>query len=205
VYQQAAQALPRERLVALYSQEELSLADIAALTGFDKSTISRLVHDYTIALRPSGPRPTKPVDPDWLYTECIVHQRSCADLARELHTRSEVVAAEATMLGIPVRTVARHTDAELRDNPNVPAILIPALVGHGGWERLQRFAVITQFPTLTDAGKHLGRGVAVTGHHIARLEKDFRARLLIQKPLRCTDFGEDVLAAVHHLAELGGP
>lgn len=157
VYQQAAQALPRERLVALYSQEELSLADIAALTGFDKSTISRLVHDYTIALRPSGPRPTKPVDPDWLYTECIVHQRSCADLARELHTRSEVVAAEATMLGIPVRTVARHTDAELRDNPNVPAILIPALVGHGGWERLQRFAVITQFPTLTDAGKHLGR------------------------------------------------
>jgi DNA-binding transcriptional LysR family regulator len=65
--------------------------------------------------------------------------------------------------------------------------------------------VITQFQTLTDAGKHLGRGVAVTGHHISRLEKDFRARLLIQKPLRCTDFGEEVLAAVHHLAELGGP
>ncbi len=72
---------------------------------------------------------------------------------------------------MPVRTVARHTDAELRDNPKIPAILIPALVGHGGWERLQRFAVITQFTTLTDAGKHLGRGVAVTGHHIARLEK----------------------------------
>ena len=205
VYQQAAEALPRERLVGLYSQEQRSLADIAALTGFDKSTISRLMHDYTIALRPSGPRPTKPVDPDWLYTECIVHQRSCADLARELHLGFESVAAEVTTLGIPVRTVARHTDAELRDNPNVPAILIPALVGHGGWERLQRFAVITQFQTLTDAGKHLGRGVAVTGHHIARLEKDFRARLLIQKPLRCTDFGEDVLAAVHHLAELGGP
>lgn len=205
VYQQAAEALPRERLVALYSQEQRSLADIAALTGFDKSTISRLVHDYTIALRPSGPRPTKPVDPDWLYTEYIVHQRSCADLARELHTRSEAVAAQAATLGMPVRTVTRHTDAELRDNPNVPAILIPALVGHGGWERLQRFAVITQFPTLTDAGKHLGRGVAVTGHHISRLEKDFRARLLTQKPLRCNDFGKDVLAAVHRLAELGGP
>ncbi|MDZ4232627.1 MAG: hypothetical protein U1C73_02445, partial [Dietzia sp.] len=205
VYQQAAEALPRERLVALYSQEQRSLADIAALTGFNKRTLSRLMHDYTIPLRPSGPRPTKPVDPDWLYTEYIVRKRSCADLARELHIRCGAVAAQAATLGMPVRTVTRHTDAELRDNPKIPAILIPALVGHGGWERLQRFAVITQFPTLTDAGKHLGRGVAVTGHHISRLEKDFRARLFIQKPLRCTDFGKDVLAAVHRLAELGGP
>ncbi|MGQ9352627.1 TniQ family protein [Mycolicibacterium gilvum] len=205
VYQQAAEALPRERLVALYSQEQRSLADIAALTGFSKRTLSRLMHDYTIPLRPSGPRPTEPVDPDWLYTEYIVRQRSCADLARELQIRCGAVAAQAATLGMPVRTVARHTDAELRDNPKIPAILIPALVGHGGWERLQRFAVITQFTTLTDAGKHLGRGVAVTGHHIARLEKDFRARLLTQKPLRCTDFGKDVLAAVHRLAELGGP
>jgi hypothetical protein len=205
VYQQAAEALPRERLNALYSQEQRSLADIAALTGFSKPTISRLVHDYTIPLRPSGPRPSKPVDPDWLYTEYIVNQRSCADLARELHIRFETVAADITALGMPVRTVARHTDAELRDNPKIPAILIPALAGHGGWERLQRFAVITQFPTLTDAGKHLGRGVAVTGQHIARLEHDFRARLLTQKPLRCTAFGEEVLAAVHRLAELGGP
>ena len=205
VYQQAAEALPRERLVALYSQEQRSLADIAALTGFSKPTLSQLMHDYAIPLRPSGPRPTKPVDPDWLYTEYIVRQRSCADLARELHIRCGAVAAQAATLGMPVRTVTRHTDAELRDNPKIPAILIPALAGHGGWERLQRFAVIAQFSTLTDAGKHLGRGVAVTGHHISRLEKDFRARLLIQKPLRCTDFGEDVLAAVHRLAELGGP
>ncbi len=205
VYRQAAQALPRERLVALYSQEQRSLADIADMTGFSKPTISRLMHDYAIPLRRSGARPSKPVHPDWLYTEYIVNQRSCADLARELHLGFESVAAEVTTLGMPMRTVARHTDAELRHNPNVPAILIPALVGHGGWERLQRFAVITQSPTLTDAGKHLGRGVAVTGHHISRLEKDFRTRLLIQKPLRCTDFGEEVLAAVHHLAELGGP
>ena len=205
VYQQAAEALPRERLVALYSHQQRSLADIADMTGFSKPTVSRLMHDCAIPLRPSGPRPTKPVDPDWLYTEYIVNQRSCADLGRELHIRCGAVAAQAAMLGMPVRTVARHTDAELRDNPKIPAILIPALVGHGGWERLQRFAVITQFPTLTDAGKHLGRGVAVTGHHISRLEKDFRARLLIQKPLRCTDFGKDVLAAVHRLVELGGP
>lgn len=205
VYQQAAEALPRERLVALYSQEQRSLADIAAMTGFSKPTISQLMHDYAIPLRRPGARPGEPVDPDWLYTEYIVNQRSCADLARELHIRCETVAAEVTALGMPVRTVARHTDAELRDNPKIPAILIPALAGHGGWERLQRFAVIAQFSTLTDAGKHLGRGVAVTGHHISRLEKDFRARLLIQKPLRCTNFGEDVLAAVHRLAELGGP
>lgn len=163
------------------------------------------MRDYAIPRRRPGARPTSPVDPDWLYTEYVVNQRSCADLARELHTRSETVAAEATKLGIPVRTVARHTDIELRGNPNVPAILIPALVGHGGWERLQRFAVIAQFSTLTDAGKHLGRGVAVTGSHIARLEEDFGARLLTQKPLQCTNFGEEVLAAVHRLAELGGP
>jgi Bacterial regulatory helix-turn-helix protein, lysR family len=101
--------------------------------------------------------------------------------------------------------VARYTEAELRANPNVPAVLIPALVGHGGWERLQRYVVIAQFPTLAAAAEHLGRGVAVAGSHIARLETDFDARLLIQKPLRCTEFGEDVLDAVHRLAEHGGP
>jgi DNA-binding transcriptional LysR family regulator len=101
--------------------------------------------------------------------------------------------------------VARHIEAELRAHPNVPGVLISALVGHGGWERLQRFAVIARFSTLTAAAEHLGRGVAVTGAHIARLEKDFGARLLTERPLRCTEFGEDVLAAVHQLAEHGGP
>ncbi len=205
VYQRAAEGLPRERLAALYSREQRSLADIATLTGFSKPMISRLMRDYAIPRRRPGARPTSQVDPDWLYTEYVVNQRSCADLARELHTRHETVAAAATQLGIPVRTVARHTDIELQGNPKVPAILIPALVGHGGWERLQRFAVIAQFSTLTEAGMHLGRGVALTGSQIKRLEKDFRARLLNQKPLRCTDFGEDVLAAVYRLIELGGP
>jgi hypothetical protein len=129
VYHHAAEALPWERLTALYSQEQRSLADIAALTGFSKPTISRLMHDYAIPRRRPGARRTMPVDPDWLYTEYVVNQRSCADLARELRIRCETVAAEATKLGIPVRTMARHTDIELRGNPKVPAILIPALVG----------------------------------------------------------------------------
>jgi len=205
VYQRAVEALPRERLTALYSREQRSLADIAALTGFSRPTIARLSRDYAIALRRSGGRPTTPIDRDWLYTEYTINQRSCADIARELHIGCAAVAADITKLGIPMRTVARHTEAELRHNPNVPTVLIPALIGHGGWERLQRYAVIAQFPTLTAAAEHLGRGVAVTGSHIARLEKDFGARLLIQKPLRCTEFGEEVLAAVHRLAELGGP
>ncbi|CAN5555462.1 TniQ family protein [soil metagenome] len=205
VYQRAAQALPPHRLTALYSKEQRSLADIAALTGVSRPTVARLMCDYAIARRRPGGRPTATVDRDWLYTEHVLHHRSCADLARELHISSTTLAAQATTLKIPMPTVARHTEAELRTNPKVPAILIPALVGHGGWERLQRFAIIVQFRTLTEAGKHLGRGVAVTGSHIARLETDFRTRLLTQKPLQCTDFGNDVLAAVHRLADLGGP
>lgn len=204
-YRRAVEALPRERLTKLYSGEQRSLADIAVLTGFSKPTISRLVRDYAIPRRRPGGRSATPIDPGWLRTEYIVNERSCADIARELHTRFETVAAAISNLGITVRTVTRHTEAELLAHPNVPTLLIPALVGHGGWERLQRYAVIAQFSTLTAAAEHLGRGVAVTGAHIARLEKDFGARLLDQRPLRCTEFGEDVLAAVHRLAEHGGP
>jgi hypothetical protein len=47
--------------------------------------------------------------------------------------------------------------------------------------------------------------LAITGAQIARLEKDFDTQLLTHKPLRCTEFGEHILAAVHQLAQPGGP
>ncbi|QZY47028.1 TniQ family protein [Mycolicibacterium austroafricanum] len=205
VYQDAARALPRDRLIDLYTAQQRSLADIEAATGFGRKTIARLARDYGIPLRRPGGRATPPVDGDWLYTEYVLKKRSCAELARELHIRAATVVRLVEPYRSPLRTVRRRTESQVRANPNVPDLLVPALVGHGGWERLQRFAIIAQFSTLTDAGHHLGINVAATGSCISRLEKDFRARLLVHGPLRCTAFGEEVLVAVAQLAEWGGP
>ncbi|QZY47080.1 TniQ family protein [Mycolicibacterium austroafricanum] len=205
VYQRAAQRLSRDRLDDLYITQQRSLADIEAATGIGRKTITRLARDYGIALRRSGGRATPPVDSDWLYTEYVLKRRSCAELARDLHISAATVAALVQPHRSFMRTVGRRSEEQLKDNPQVPELLVPALIGHGGWERLQRFAIIAQYSTLTDAGHHLGINVAATGSCISRLEKDFRTRLLTHRPLRRTAFGDQVLDAIAELAASGGP
>lgn len=204
-YQKAVQALPRDRLIDLYITQQRSLAGISADTGINARVIARLARDYDIALRRPGGRATPPVDRDWLYTEYVLEHRSCADLARELHISPVTVAALVEPFRSPMRTVCRRSEQQIKANPHVPSLLIPALIGHGGWERLQRFSVIAQFSTLAEAGQRLGITVPSTSGCVLRLERDFGARILERGPLRPTRFGDGVLAAVEKLAAFGGP
>jgi hypothetical protein len=205
VYQHAVNALPPQRLRELHLDERMSLRRIADLAEVSRGTVSKLARDYGIAVRRSGGQPRQSVDPAWLRTEHVIKHRSFAELGRELKMSSETLAALAKEHGIPVRTVARHSRAELIANDNVPAILVPALEGHGGWERLQRFAVIAHHPTLTAGGKELGVTVSSVEALKNRLEKDFGQQLMHVQPVRLTAFGERVFVAVTKLDDFGGP
>ncbi|OBI68102.1 hypothetical protein A5664_11715 [Mycolicibacterium fortuitum] len=205
VYQRAADALPADRLRELYVDQRKSLRSIGAIVGVSGKTVGKLARDYGLAVRRPGEKFHRSVDPGWLHTEYIIKQRSMANISHELHMSPAALTAIASQHGIPLRTVARHTRADLIADHNIPAILIPALIGHGGWERLQRFVVIAQHHRYADAGHALGTGVPAVASTVNRLEHDFGHDLVLRSPIRLTNFGVNVLAATTELAHRGGP
>jgi hypothetical protein len=204
-YQRAVEALPADRLRELYLDERKSLRSIGAVAGVSESTVRKLARDYGITVRKPGEKLGYSVDPGWLYTEYITKHRSMNDISHELHMDPVALAALADQQGIPVRTVGRHTRAELVADHTIPAILVPALIGHGGWERLQRFAVIAQHHRFADAAHALGTTVPTVAGTVQRLERDFRHDLVLRSPVRVTRYGRRVLDAVTELAHRGGP
>ncbi|QEN12936.1 LysR family transcriptional regulator [Mycolicibacterium sp. ELW1] len=204
-YQRAVQALPADRLRELYVDERKSLRTIGAIVGVSDSTVKRLARDYGLTLRKPGGKASHSVDPNWLYTEYITKHRSMNDISHELHMGPVTLTTLATKHGIPVRTRSRRTRAELAANHIIPAVLVPALIGHGGWERLQRFAVIAQHHRFVDAGHVLGTNVPAVASTVQRLERDFGHDLVLRSPVRLTYFGTNVLAAITELAHHGGP
>lgn len=211
-YQRAVEVLPAEHLRTLYCVQRESLQTIADCVGVSSGLIARLARDYGIPLRTPGRTNRPTIDPDWLYQQHVVHQRSMRDLSRETHINPETLAAAARKHAVPVRSVSRVSHDQLAGNPRVPALLVPALVGHGGWERLQRFLVIEQHTSFTAASKTLEIGLASVGDTVHRLERDFERNLVVRsarhrllQPVRTTPFGRRVVAATTELIQYGGP
>ena len=72
---------------------------------------------------------------------------------------------------------------------SAPKLLRPALTEIGGWERLQRFAAATAYPTLTIAAEQLGARALVVQK--LRLEADLGVQLFHRaqrgQPMRLTE------------------
>ena len=208
-YRQASSVLTRERFIQLYGVERHSLRDIAAMVGVCRPTVAELARDYAIPVRKAGGRRRIIIDRDWLYEEHVAKGRSLSELAQERRMSVSTVAKLAHVYGIPVRGLSRYTATILRENHNVPTILTPALTNQGGWERLQRLAVIAQHTSLTAAARQLNISHCTLGLQIRRIERDLGRPVLIRatdrRPLKLTKFGEQVVAAVHDLASCGGP
>jgi hypothetical protein len=208
-YQRAADALPRERFVELYDIERRSLRDIAATVGVCRQTVAQLARDYGITLRRAGTSTSLQIDRDWLYAEYVTKQRSLSDLARERGITVSCVSHHVKSCAIPIRGVRWRTATELAEKPYVPDLLMPALIGQGGWERLQRFADAAQYRSYTEAETALNVCHSTIGLQIRELQRDLGRPLVIpathRKPMTLTRFGKKVLAAVHDLAEHGGP
>ena len=83
---------------------------------------------------------------------------------------------------------------------DAPASIRPALVGIGGWERLQRFAAAAPHPTLTVAAEELGVHQFTLVNQINRIERELGTALLVRaergRPMTLTDHGTRVVAAI---------
>lgn len=208
-YLRASTMFPRDRLIDLYGDQHISLRALGVMAGVCKQTMTALVRDYGITVQDSGWRPGLQVNRDWLFTEHLTRGRPLRDIAHELGVTPSVMTKWAKVHQLPVRAPRHRTIEDLRANKSTPPLLLPALAGQGGWERLQRFVVIAGYPNFHSAATELGLHRTVLGQQVGHLERDLGGRLIEpsdgRRPMRITPFGQRVREAVLRFAADGGP
>jgi transposase len=102
-YRRAKEAYPREAFIERYELCGMSLAEIADQAGVSRQTVARLAADYQIETRKPGRATKYTIDPDWLYTQYVDHQRPLPDLARERGVSTTTMARWAKTYGVPLR------------------------------------------------------------------------------------------------------
>ena len=203
----ARQALTEKEFRRRYVDQHQSLYDIAKRTGFSRQILTRLAAEYGIALR-EGPRYYKRkgvIDRDWLLEQYVGRRRTLPDLAREKNMSTANMARWAHFHQIPLRPRggASH-DSFLRSIDQAPDLPVPigkALTSPYAWQRLNRFAAVIGYQTLSEAAEHLGITQPTLVTQISRLERDIGGPLLERaergRPMTPTALGEQVLAALH--------
>ncbi|WTW96107.1 TniQ family protein [Streptomycetaceae bacterium NBC_01309] len=99
----ARAALPDETLRHLYEVELQSFRNIAERTGFTLRTISRLAHEYGIAVRPPQGRRRTSIERDWLFEQYVSRKRPLPELAREKGISVSAMNVWAHRHDIPLR------------------------------------------------------------------------------------------------------
>jgi len=102
-YRRAKEAYPREVFAEQYALCGMSLAEIADQAGVSRQTVARLAADYQIETRKPGRATRHTIDPDWLYTQYVDHQRPLPDLAHERGVSTTTMARWAKTYGVPLR------------------------------------------------------------------------------------------------------
>ncbi|SII54569.1 TniQ family protein [Mycobacteroides abscessus] len=203
-YLTAKQTLSRTRLVDLYERQRMSLKDIAVTVGVSRQIIARLARDYDVPLREPGLQARTTIDRDWLYDQYVNRRRALPDIAKEAGMSTANMARWAKTHAIPMRGRGggSHSSNLAAESfaAEAPELIRPALAGIGGWERLDRFAAATRYPTLTVAAAKLGVGQTALVSQINRIERELGARLLNRaergRPMELTDAGARVIATI---------
>ncbi|WP_323958835.1 LysR family transcriptional regulator [Arthrobacter sp. JZ12] len=102
--------------------------------------------------------------------------------------------------GAPLRSPGSPTDRKGIDPQTfveLPALLVNALKGHRGKERLQRFAAISSYPSLNSAVRSLGLTQSRLSTQIKALERNVGGPLLTRagrgQPMHLTPLGSELL------------
>jgi hypothetical protein len=198
-YRIAKVALTPERFRDLYETQGLSLASLCARIGVDPKALTRLAHDYGIPIRGPSKGNEVVIDRDWLYEQYFHQRRDVRELAREQGISRAAMSRWLELHHIPKRPKLRRLP-DLVAIARMPAVLRPALMGRGGWERLCRFAIACKYPSLHACAQHLGVDRSMLAVQINRIERDLGETLLIRAqrghPMQLTAEGARVLAAI---------
>lgn len=210
-YRKAKAAFPSERLEELYLRQRISLRDIANSIGVSRKVVAELAREYGMPLR-EPKRPTSTViDRDWLYERYVNQRRALPDIAAEAGMSTANMALWAKKHEIPLRRRggASHSSTLRAEKAaaRAPEVIRPALMGVGGWDRLERFAAAARYSTMTIAAEQLGIPQFTLVNQINRIERDLGMKLLLRaergRSMVLTDDGALVVAAVR--ARSGAP
>ncbi|MCX4098342.1 TniQ family protein [Nocardia sp. alder85J] len=175
--QHADRTLTREFFEREYVHAGNSLRALAKATGFSTTIVSQRARAHGIAVR-QGPAPAR-IDPDLLREHYLERRRPMADIAAELGINKGAVGVALRRLSIPTRAPGvaswRETNATHDD---LPARIRSAVEDtHRGWERLRRFQIAMQFPSMLAAASYLGIADSILKTQFQRLEHDLGAQL----------------------------
>ena len=136
--------------------------------------------------RPPGPK-TISLDPVWLQGEYVTWRRSLPDIASELGCKVANLKKFAHEHGIPVRRRSgpegfAHLDAPGVHPSQIPEPLRSALVGRDARQRLSRFVVLAEHPSVTQAARALGAHQCTLTNQLQQLERACGGLLLYRHP-----------------------
>ena len=187
--------LTRSQFHYLYQQKQMTCTEIAQLHAVSRSAVCALGHEYGLPIQ-RGSRRIRPISRDWLHDQLTTKQLSYSEIGRDAGMSRQVIRRRAKEYGI---TPPPRHHRQVEDSDSIPAILRPA-VGRKGRLRLQRFAAVHQYRTLTEAAAALGVHGTPLRRQIATLEHDLGSPLITRAvrnhPMSLTAFGARVLAAV---------
>lgn len=177
-----------------------------------RALIPVVAHQAAAQTHP-GPK-TIYLDPAWLRQEYVTWRRCLPDIAAELGCHIAVLKNFAHEHGIPVRQRSGTDWFAYKDAPGlhpsqVPEPLRSALTGRDARQRLHRFVVVDQHPSLNQAAQALGIKQCTLTHQLHNLERACGGILLHRNPHPrpvgpLTPLGEQLRRqAIEHL-ELAG-
>jgi hypothetical protein len=96
----AATRLTCAEFVRLHHRDHMSIAKIAGRIGVQRKVMFKLAHKYGIEVRDNKGK--VPDDPDWIYQEYVVKERTLTDMAAEVGIELSTLCRRAKRHGITV-------------------------------------------------------------------------------------------------------
>lgn len=193
-----------EHVTAEWISERLERGDtlrsLSSMCGVTRKRLSTVLRDAGIAPR-IGRTPIA-VDPAWLRQQYLELGRTLPHIAEELGTTPTTIARAARAAGIEIRGRggASHAVA-VSPRQDLPDPLGRLVCSQHGLERIRRFQVIAQTPSLQEAARILGVHSSTLTSQVQQLERAVGQPLLARRSKRfeaqrLTDAGRSLLDQV---------
>jgi DNA-binding transcriptional MerR regulator len=187
----------------LYLDECLTLDEISQRFGIPAGPhVAERARACGIPLRHEA---RKPIDAQWLWEQHVIRRQTLSEIAAESGDTISRIRYWAKQHEIPItRYRRRQLNLDVLQQArelHVEKLLNPLRSDKQGWQRLQRFAAMSSYPTFVAAARAIGCRADTLSTQIAALEDDFGERLVERavhqkKSMRLTDFGARVVKAV---------
>ncbi|MEW2274186.1 TniQ family protein [Streptomyces griseofuscus] len=197
-----------DRLRELYIEQGLTLEAMAKATGCGKQALREELIEAGIELRPAGRRRRSYLDRDWFHEQYVIRGRTLKDIGEEVGRSDRVMADYARELGITLRPRggAPNPFAKLPPDISVSRELAAAAWSQQGLERILILSRVVGHPSLTAAGKAIGKQQSVLTSMILRVERDTGVTLFHRAvrgtPMRASEDGLKLFKEAVYLSGL---